>query len=104
MHLQVTGRLDPGETYALIDLDVGNILPRGQSVKLDLVNIIICNQEGHSHFEPDEKAEYPKDPNRYPEIITVKLPRPRPLTFRRRTRLHVARLDPPLPPEQQQQH
>ena len=104
MHLQVTGRLDPGETYALIDLDVGNILPRGQSVKLDLVNIIICNQEGHSHFEPDEKAEYPKDPNRYPEIITVKRPRPRPLTFRRRTRLHVARLDPPLPPEQQQQH
>ena len=103
MHLQITGRLDPGETYALIDLDVGNILPKGQSVKLDLVNIIICNQEGHSHFEPEQKADYPKDPNRYPETITVKRPRPRPLTFRRRTRLHVARLDPPLHHQQPQE-
>ena len=103
MHLQITGRLDPGETYALIDLDVGNILPKGQSVKLDLVNIIICNQEGHSHFEPEKKADYPKDPNRYPETITVKRPRPRPLTFRRRTRLHVARLDPPLHHQQPQE-
>ena len=95
MHLQVTGRLDPGESYATIDLDATNILPRGQFLTLELVNIIICRQEDHSHFEEAQRAEYPEDPSRYPESLTVRRPRPQPLTFRRRTALHDPHLEVP---------
>jgi len=100
MHLQLTGRLEPGETYAQIDLDAANILPRGGPfVALELVNIIICKQEDHDHFQPVQKADYPKDPNRYQETITVRQPRPQSLVFRRRTTIHVPDLDPPQPRE-----
>ena len=100
MHLQLTGRLEPGETYAQIDLDAANILPRGGPfVSLELVNIIICKQEDHDHFEPVKKADYPEDPNGYEETITVRRPRPQPLVFRRRTAIHVPNLEPPRQPE-----
>ena len=95
MHLQITGRLEPGETYAQIELDAANILPRGEFVTFELVNIIICKQEDHSHLEGENKGDYPVDPNRYQEVVTIKRPRPRPLTFRRRTTVHVPHLDPP---------
>ena len=95
MLLQVTGRLDPGETYATVDLDAGNILPKGPYVTLELVNIIICKQENHDHFAKPTVSEYPSDPSRYPESITVRQSRPRPLNFRRRTTLHVPHLDIP---------
>jgi len=96
MFLQVTGRLDPGETYATVDLDAGSILPRGTYVTLELVNVIICKQEDHDHFPKASVSAYPDDPSRYPETITVRQPRPRPLTFRRRTRLHVPELELPV--------
>ena len=89
MLLQVTGRLDPGETYASFDLDAGSILPKGSYLTLELVNVIICKQENHSHFDSAPESAYPEDPTRYPESITVRQSRPRPLTFRRRTTLHV---------------
>jgi len=95
MHLQITGRLEPGETYAQIELDAANILPKGEFVTFELVNIIICKQEDHTHLEGEQKADYPVDPNRYAEVVTIKRPRPQPLTFRRRTTVHVPHLEPP---------
>ena len=105
MLLQLTGSLEPGETYATIDLDAASILPKNSSVILELVNVIICKQEGHSHFDPVPVAAYPDDPERYPESITVRQSRPKPLTFRRRTTLHVPHLDPPSvePTEREEQ-
>ena len=95
MLLQITGRLDPGETYATVDLDAGSILPKGPYVTLELVNIIICKQEDHDHFAKPTVSAYPIDETRYPESITVRQSRPRPLTFRRRTTLHVPQLEVP---------
>jgi hypothetical protein len=97
MHLQLTGRLDPQESYAIVSLDAGNILPPGQFATLQLVNIIICTQEDHDHFPATSLGEYPKDNEKYPETINVRRPRPRPLfTDRRKTQLHVPQLDPPI--------
>ena len=97
MHLQLTGRLDPQESYAIVSLDAGNILPPGQFVALQLVNIIICTQADHDHFPSTTVGEYPKDEERYPETISVKRHRPRPLfTDRRKTQLHVPHLEPPV--------
>jgi hypothetical protein len=95
MLLQVTGRLDPGEIYANFNLDAGSILPKGPYVTLELVNIIICKQENHDHFPKADVSAYPVDAARYPESITVRQSRPRPLTFRRRTTLHVPQLEMP---------
>jgi hypothetical protein len=97
MHLQLTGRLDPDESYAIIDLDATSILPPGEFVSLQLVNIIICAQEDHNHFAPLNVGDYPKDNTKYPETITITRPRPRPLfTDRRKTQIHVPHLSPPI--------
>lgn len=95
MLLQLTGSLEPGETYATVELDAAAILPKSSTVILELVNVIICKQEGHNHFDPVPVADYPDDPERYHESITVRQSRPKPLTFRRRTTVHVPHLDPP---------
>ena len=85
MHLQLIGRLDPNETYAMFNIEnVTNILT-GNWINLELLNIIICQDQDHSHFESSETAPYPTDPNRYQDKIFVTIPKPRQVKFRRRT-------------------
>jgi hypothetical protein len=85
MHLQLVGRLDPNETYAIFNIEkVTNILS-GNWINLELLNIIICQNQDHSHFDLPETAPYPVDPIRYQEKISFSIPKPRQVTFRRRT-------------------
>jgi hypothetical protein len=96
MHLQLVGRLDPNETYAIFNIEnVTNILS-GNWINLELLNIIICQDQDHSHFEVAERAPYPTDPNRYQEKILVSIPKPRQVTFRRRTFQLTEQVVPPL--------
>ena len=85
MHLQLVGRLDPNETYAVFDIENVTNLMSGNWINLELLNIIICQNQDHSHFELAERAEYPSDPERYQEKILITVPNPRQVTFRRRT-------------------
>lgn len=94
MHLQITGRLDPGETFATFPLDAAYIIPakNASRLELELINVIICKQENHTHFDPPPTEKYPEDPNRYPETVRIVRPRPQPLVFRRRTAIHEPNL------------
>ena len=85
MHLQLVGRLDPNETYAIFNIEkITNILS-GNWINLELLNIIICQNQDHSHFDSPETAPYPVDPIRYQEKVLFSIPKPRQVTFRRRT-------------------
>ena len=85
MHLQLVGRLDPNETFAMFDVENVTNLISGNWIHLELLNIIICQNQDHSHFELPETAPYPSDPDRYKEKIVKLFPNPRQVTFRRRT-------------------
>jgi len=57
MLLQLTGRLDPEEIYAIIDLDGADLVahsapPSQDYVELELVNLTICHNPDHNHFAP----------------------------------------------------
>jgi hypothetical protein len=98
MHLQLVGRLDPNETYAIFNIEnVTNIIT-GNWVNLEILNVIICQDQDHSHFESTEKASYPVNPARYKEKILLSIPKPRQVTFRRRTFLMTDQVT--LPSEQ----
>ena len=71
MLLQLTGRLEPGETHATIDVDVASIFSGKKAIVLTLLNISFCSQVDHNHFPPDVTALYPVDPDGYKETITV---------------------------------
>ena len=72
MHLQLTGRLEPGETHATIDFDAGAIFSGGKrGLVLTLLNITFCSQIDHDHFPSPVTAAYPENPNSYQETITV---------------------------------
>jgi hypothetical protein len=72
MHLQLTGRLDPGEQFATVNLDGVDLFMGGQKmINLSLLSAFFCHQTGHTHFPNPVKALYPVDPSRYPETITV---------------------------------
>jgi len=71
MHLQLTGRLEPGETHATIDFDAGALFSEKRAIVLTLLNITFCSQLDHDHFPSPVTAAYPIDPNRYQETITV---------------------------------
>ncbi len=92
MLLQLVGCLEAGETYARVNLEAADLVPHSAPpsndyVELELVNIIICQNAAHNHFEPfPPTAEYPRSDTDYQEKITIKVPRPQPLVHRRRTR------------------
>lgn len=100
MLLQLTGRLDPDEKYAIIDLEGADLVahsapPSLDYVELELVNITICHNPAHNHFEPfPPTAAYPIGEDVWPEKITIKVPRPMPLVHRRRTRFFTFPGDP----------
>jgi len=71
MHLQLTGRLEPGETHATIALDAGDIFSGKKAIVLTLLNVSFCSQIDHDHFPPPVTAMYPVNPNRYQETVTV---------------------------------
>ncbi len=71
MLLQLTGRLEPGDTHATIDVDVASIFSGKKAIVLSLLNISFCSQVDHNHFPPDVTALYPVDPDGYKETITV---------------------------------
>ena len=100
MHLQLVGRLDPNETYAIFNIEkVTNILS-GNWINLELLNIIICQNQDHSHFDLPETAPYPVDPIRYQEKISFSIPKPRQVTFRRRTFQLTDQVTLPLLPQE----
>jgi hypothetical protein len=82
MLLQLVGHLDAGETYALVSLENADLVPHSAPpsndlVELELVNIIICQNAAHNHFEAfPPKAEYPTPATKYRDKITIKVPRP----------------------------
>jgi len=92
MLLQLVGRLDAGETYARVNLENADLVPHSAPpsndlVELELVNIIICQNAAHNHFEAfPPTADYPTAATEYRDKITIKVPRPQPLVHRRRTR------------------
>jgi hypothetical protein len=100
MLLQLTGRLDPDETYAIIDLDGADLVahsapPAQDYVELELVNLTICHNPEHNHFEPfPPTAPYPVTDDGWTEKITIRVPRPMPLVHRRRTRFFTFPDDP----------
>ena len=100
MLLQLTGRLDPGETYALIDLEGADLVahsapPSLDYVVLELVNITICQDATHNHFEKfPPTSNFPLRAEVWQEKITVRVPRPLPLVHRRRTRFFTFPQDP----------
>ena len=71
MHLQLTGRLDPGEQFATINLDGVNLFLGQKTTNLTLLSAVFCHQNNHTHFPNPVKALYPVDPSRYPETITI---------------------------------
>jgi len=75
MHLQLTGRLDPGESCAIIDFEGINPFYEHKQISVSLLNVVFCDQHEHTHFPEPVKARYPVDPDRYQETITVKRPR-----------------------------
>ncbi len=85
MHLQLVGRLDPNESYAIFNIENVTNLISGNWINLEILNLIICHSADHNHFEEIETAPYPIDPSRYKEKIFVKIPKPRQVAFRRRT-------------------
>jgi hypothetical protein len=99
MHLQLVGRLDPGETYALFDIENVTNLITGNWIHLELLNIIICQDQDHSHFEVPETAPYPSDPDRYKDKVMKVFPKPRHVTFRRRTFQMIEHVPFPQVPE-----
>ena len=84
MLLQLLGRLDPEESYAIISVPE-NILPQ-KTFTLELISIDFCHEATHeaSHFPAAETATFPEAPP-YEEYIEVRVPRPRPVVHRRRT-------------------
>ena len=100
MLLQLTGRLDPGETYAIVSLEGADLVahsapPSLDYVEFELVNIVICQRPDHNHFEAfPPTAEYPLPEGVWNEKITIKVPRPLPLVHRRRTRYFTFPEDP----------
>jgi hypothetical protein len=100
MLLQLTGRLDPGETYALVDLEGAELVAHSAPPSLDyaefeLVNIVICQRSDHNHFEAfPPQADYPLQPDGWKAKIKIKVPRPLPLVHRRRTRYFTFPEDP----------
>ena len=100
MLLQLTGRLDPGETYALVSLEGADLVahsapPSLDYVEFELVNIAICQRLDHNHFGAfPPTSEYPMPEGVWSEKITIKVPRPLPLVHRRRTRFFTFPEDP----------
>jgi hypothetical protein len=100
MLLQLTGRLDPGETYAIVSLEGADLVAHSAPPSLDyaefeLVNIVICQVPEHNHFGTfPPTANYPMPEGVWSEKITIKVPRPLPLVHRRRTRFFTFPDDP----------
>ena len=71
MHLQLTGRLDPGEKFATLSLDGADLFSGQKMTNLALLSVVFCHQSNHTHFPGPVKALYPVDPSRYPETVTI---------------------------------
>jgi len=83
------GRMVPEESHAVFELEQGSF-PEGL-LELSLIHLAICikpsedNEDGHRHFEPPRQTEFPNRAIPYKKTITTQVPRPIPLTVRRRT-------------------
>ena len=84
MHLQLTGRLNPGETYGEVNI-LPSVLPPGP-VLLKLINLVVCYNRAHAltHFPGPVMSPYPAVPP-YEENIIVVRPAPQLVIHRRRT-------------------
>ena len=73
MILQLMGRMDPGESFAYVNVPE-NILP-DKIFSLELVSINFCNQAEHAdtHFPVVQTSEFPREPD-YNEIIEIAVP------------------------------
>ena len=85
MLLELTGRLDPGELWARIDVPENVLPPRGFG--LELLDLVACADGDHAddHFEAHPVSEYPPRRVPYEENVVVRVPRPQPAVHRRRT-------------------
>ena len=88
MLIQLTGKLDPGESYAVVNVNE-RILPE-KSFSLELVSLSFCHNQEHedTHFPVQEQGTYPVGPA-YEEYVTINVPRPRLALHRRRTMYYV---------------
>ena len=92
MLLHLTGRLDPGESYAVVSVPEKVLPPK--MFQLELVAVGFCNEADHAdtHFAATEEAPFPTQAV-YAERIDVNVPRPRQVTHRRRTMYFVPYAD-----------
>ena len=78
------GRMEPGESFAVVPIPEKIITEKVFS--LELVSIAFCNRNEHaaSHFPVVQRSAFPEQPP-YEEFIDVRRPRPLPVIHRRRT-------------------
>ena len=74
------------------------MLPCGL-LKITLVNLDVCSDPEHRHFEENEKSKYPTPAVAYAETVPTVVPQLRSLSFKRRTSVYVRDLPPPKLPD-----
>lgn len=88
-----------------------NVLPTGL-LKVNLINLDVCSNAEHKHFDTYELSTYPDPAVAYTETVPVAYPPLKELSYKRRSSVYVTSLKPPiptapppppLPPQQQQQ-
>ena len=89
MFLELMGRMEPGESFAVVQIPEKILTEKIFS--LELVSITFCNREEHenTHFPVTQRADFPEPPP-YEEYIEERRPRPLPVIHRRRT-MHLER-------------
>ena len=89
MFLELMGRMEPGESFAVVQIPEKILTEKIFS--LELVSITFCNRDEHenTHFPVTQRADFPEPPP-YEEYIEERRPRPLPVIHRRRT-MHLER-------------
>ena len=89
MFLELMGQMEPGESFAVVQIPEKILTEKIFS--LELVSITFCNREEHenTHFPVTQRADFPEPPP-YEEYIEERRPRPLPVIHRRRT-MHLER-------------